>query len=66
MTLDLEDRLVLSNLSVEMGAKNGIFAADEKTFAYLNGAAADPVMFDPQTPDPERATAAKSRFISIF
>jgi 3-isopropylmalate/(R)-2-methylmalate dehydratase large subunit len=24
-TLDLEDRLVLSNLSVEMGAKNGIF-----------------------------------------
>jgi 3-isopropylmalate/(R)-2-methylmalate dehydratase large subunit len=53
MTLDLEDRLVLSNLSVEMGAKNGIFAADEKTFAYLNGAAADPVMFDPQTPDPD-------------
>ncbi len=34
--LDLEDRLVLSNLSVEMGAKNGIFAADDKTFAYLN------------------------------
>jgi len=44
--LDLEDRLVLSNLSVEMGAKNGIFAADEKTFAYLNGAEGDP-----QTPD---------------
>src|SRR5580704_18149557 len=34
MALDLEDRLVLSNLSVEIGAKNGIFAADEKTFAY--------------------------------
>jgi 3-isopropylmalate/(R)-2-methylmalate dehydratase large subunit len=46
MALDLEDRLVLSNLSVEMGAKNGIFAADEKTFAYLNG-----VEGDPQTPD---------------
>src|SRR6202050_4345525 len=44
--LDLEDRLVLSNLSVEMGAKNGIFAADEKTFAYLNG-----IEGDPQTPD---------------
>jgi 3-isopropylmalate/(R)-2-methylmalate dehydratase large subunit len=46
MALDLEDRLVLSNLSVEMGAKNGIFAADEKTFAYLNGAEGDPQMPD--------------------
>jgi 3-isopropylmalate/(R)-2-methylmalate dehydratase large subunit len=52
MALDLEDRLVLSNLSVEMGAKNGIFAADEKTFAYLNGVSSDPEMADPQTPDP--------------
>jgi 3-isopropylmalate/(R)-2-methylmalate dehydratase large subunit len=34
-TLDLEDRLVLSNFAVEMGAKNGIFPADEKTIAYL-------------------------------
>jgi len=33
--LQLEDRLVLSNLVVEMGAKNGVFPADEKTFAYL-------------------------------
>jgi 3-isopropylmalate/(R)-2-methylmalate dehydratase large subunit len=48
LALDLEDRLVLSNLVVEMGAKNGIFAADEKTFAYLNGAAGDP-----QEPDPD-------------
>jgi 3-isopropylmalate/(R)-2-methylmalate dehydratase large subunit len=45
--LDLEDRLVLSNLSVEMGAKNGIFAADRKTFAYLNGVAGDPQEADP-------------------
>ena len=36
-TLDLEDRLVLSNLAVEMGAKNGIFPADAKTRAYLAG-----------------------------
>jgi 3-isopropylmalate/(R)-2-methylmalate dehydratase large subunit len=36
-TLDLEDRLVLSNLAVEMGAKNGIFPADDKTAAYLEG-----------------------------
>jgi 3-isopropylmalate/(R)-2-methylmalate dehydratase large subunit len=36
-SLDLEDRLVLSNLSVEMGAKAGIFPADEHTSAYLEG-----------------------------
>jgi 3-isopropylmalate/(R)-2-methylmalate dehydratase large subunit len=35
--LDLEDRLVLSNLTVEMGAKNGVFAADKRTFDYLSG-----------------------------
>ena len=36
-SLDLEDRLVLSNLAVEMGAKNGIFPADARTTAYLAG-----------------------------
>jgi 3-isopropylmalate/(R)-2-methylmalate dehydratase large subunit len=36
-SLDLEDRLVLSNLAVEMGAKNGIFPADARTEAYLAG-----------------------------
>lgn len=41
-TLDLEDRLVLSNLTVEMGAKNGIFPADAHTLAYLRGKAAGP------------------------
>ncbi len=60
--LDLEDRLVLSNLSVEMGAKNGIFAADEKTFAYLNGAVFDPKMPEPQEPDPD---ARYSREVEI-
>ena len=34
-SFDLEDRLVLSNFAVEMGAKNGIFPADSHTFAYL-------------------------------
>jgi 3-isopropylmalate/(R)-2-methylmalate dehydratase large subunit len=33
--LDLEDRLVLSNFAVEMGAKNAIFPADQQTFEYL-------------------------------
>lgn len=34
--LEVDDRALLSNLSVEMGAKCGLFAADEKTIAYLN------------------------------
>jgi 3-isopropylmalate/(R)-2-methylmalate dehydratase large subunit len=33
--LDVEDRFVLSNMSVEMGAKAGIFRADAKTASYL-------------------------------
>ncbi len=35
--LQLEDRLVVANMAVEMGAKNGIFAADAETDAYLAG-----------------------------
>ncbi len=31
----IADRIVFSNMSVEMGAKNGYFAPDEKTFEYL-------------------------------
>jgi 3-isopropylmalate/(R)-2-methylmalate dehydratase large subunit len=37
VSLDLEDRLVLSNMAVEMGAKNGIFPAHAATFDYLRG-----------------------------
>jgi 3-isopropylmalate/(R)-2-methylmalate dehydratase large subunit len=48
--LDLEDRLVLSNLSVEMGAKNGIFPADERTLRYLDGRIQAP--FEPVAADP--------------
>ncbi len=33
--MTVADRIVLANMTVEMGGKNGYFAPDEKTFAYL-------------------------------
>ena len=50
-SLSLEDRLVISNMSVEMGAKAGIFLADAETEAYLRPRAAQP--FTPVYPDPD-------------
>ncbi len=35
--LTMEGRLTLCNLSIEMGARGGMVAPDEKTFAYLKG-----------------------------
>jgi len=35
--LDIEGRLTMCNLSIELGAKIGMVAADEKTFDYLKG-----------------------------
>jgi len=58
--LDLEDRLVLSNLTVEMGAKAGLFRADERTFEYLGGRAREP--FEAVAPDTD---AHYSREIEI-
>ena len=49
--LDLEDRLVLSNFAVEMGAKNAIFPADDKTFEYLAQRASSGIS-DVADPDP--------------
>jgi 3-isopropylmalate/(R)-2-methylmalate dehydratase large subunit len=35
--LDIEERLTLCNLSIELGAKIGMVAPDDRTFAYLRG-----------------------------
>lgn len=35
--LDMDDRIVLANMSVEMGAKAGVFPFDDRTAGYLNG-----------------------------
>ena len=40
--LSIDERMVLSNMSVEMGAKAGIFAADASTAEYLRGRTDEP------------------------
>ena len=40
--LSMEERMTLCNLSIEGGAKAGLVAADETTFAYLMGRPATP------------------------
>ncbi|MBX3247229.1 MAG: 3-isopropylmalate dehydratase large subunit [Myxococcales bacterium] len=35
--LDMEGRMTVCNMSIEAGAKAGMIAADDKTFAYLEG-----------------------------
>ena len=36
-TLSMDDRLCICNMAIEAGAKNGIFAVDDVTLAYLDG-----------------------------
>jgi 3-isopropylmalate/(R)-2-methylmalate dehydratase large subunit len=35
--ISIEGRLTIANMSIEAGARSGLFAPDEKTFAYLKG-----------------------------
>jgi 3-isopropylmalate/(R)-2-methylmalate dehydratase large subunit len=35
--MSIESRLTVANMSIEAGARSGLFAPDEKTFAYLKG-----------------------------
>jgi 3-isopropylmalate/(R)-2-methylmalate dehydratase large subunit len=36
-SLNIDDRMTITNMAIEAGAKNGVFLADEKTFAYVDG-----------------------------
>ena len=51
--LPMSERLVLTNMAAEMGAKNGYIAPDETTFSYLADRAGRE--FDPVYPDPDAA-----------
>lgn len=45
--LSMDDRFCIANMSIECGAKNGIFPVDEKTLAYMNGRTdRKPVIFE--------------------
>lgn len=35
----MDDRLCISNMAIECGAKNGIFPVDDVTLQYVNGRA---------------------------
>ena len=51
-TLSMEQRLTVCNLSIEMGARGGLVAPDEVTFAYLKGKE-----FSPKGEDWDKALA---------
>jgi 3-isopropylmalate/(R)-2-methylmalate dehydratase large subunit len=40
--LDMSDRFAIANMSVEAGAKNGVFQVDQKTEDYVRNATSDP------------------------
>ncbi|MDD5220045.1 MAG: 3-isopropylmalate dehydratase large subunit [Candidatus Bipolaricaulis sp.] len=49
--MSVSSRLVLSNMAIEMGAKNGYCAPDKKTFAFLESRAR--ATYAPVYPDPD-------------
>lgn len=60
-TLDMDDRIVLSNMAVELGAKAGIFPCDAVTTAWLAQRPAAPALHAPAGPvaaDPDAAYAS--------
>ncbi|MEX6505266.1 3-isopropylmalate dehydratase large subunit [Jiella sp. M17.18] len=48
MSLSMEGRMTVSNMTIEAGARAGLFAPDEKTFAHIKGrpGAPSPDMWD--------------------
>ena len=52
-SLTVFDRLTISNMAIEAGAKNGIFPVDEQTLAYVNERAQKPFTVYEADPDAE-------------
>ncbi|MBP1729935.1 MAG: homoaconitate hydratase family protein [Deltaproteobacteria bacterium] len=53
--MSIDARLTMGNMSVELGAKFGIFRADKKTYEYLKARTDKP--FEPVDPDPDAVYA---------
>jgi 3-isopropylmalate/(R)-2-methylmalate dehydratase large subunit len=51
--LSMSDRFTMANMAIEAGAKNGIFAVDKKTLAYVKGRAKRPFKIYVSTPGAE-------------
>lgn len=54
-SLSVESRMTMANMAVEIGAKFGFFAPDEKTYAYLAEHGLPPGSYTPLHPDPDAA-----------
>ena len=51
--ISLADRMVFANMAVEIGAKNGYIAPDEKVFSFLEKIGVKKDSFDAVYPDPD-------------
>lgn len=56
-SMDMEERMTICNMTVEMGAKAGLIAPDEVTFSYLEGR--------PRAPQGEHWQRAKARWKTL-
>ena len=52
-SLSIDDRLCMANMAIEAGAKNGIFAVDDITRAYMDGRTQRPYTVYEADPDAE-------------
>lgn len=52
--MDVDDRMVLSNMAIEMGAKTGLIEPDQKTADYLKGRTNTP--YEKVSTDPDAAS----------
>ncbi len=58
--LELDGRLTISNMAVEMGAKAGLMEADDKTLEFFEGRTG--AEFTPVSPDPDAVYAAEREY----
>jgi 3-isopropylmalate/(R)-2-methylmalate dehydratase large subunit len=62
--LSVESRMVMSNMAIEVGAKFGFFAPDEKTFEYLDAHGVPRGSYEALLPDPD-ATYVETHEIDL-